>query len=137
MSDAARNLARLPQVDALLQRQDAQQAIAEHGRGPFTDAVRATLDDARTRVRAGDAVPHPDEIVADATARLRSQRSQRLRRVINATGVVLHTNLGRAPLSGAARAAVQEASTLARARARVARAEASSPARDCEMTSAA
>lgn len=103
-------LARLPQVDAVLRQPELASAIAEAGHAAVTDAVRAVLDDARTEVRAGASPPGPHEVVTAVAERLAAGRRDRLQRVINATGVLLHTNLGRAPLSTAARAAVAEAS---------------------------
>ncbi len=102
-------LSRLPQVDALLRREDAAALIETHGRRPLTEALRAGLDDARERVREGQPPPRPAEILASAGAALARRDARRLTRVINATGVVLHTNLGRAPLSAAARQAVVDA----------------------------
>jgi L-seryl-tRNA(Ser) seleniumtransferase len=102
-------LARLPQVDAVLERHDAGDVIAEYGREPFARALRTELDAARDRIRRGGPVPRADELVAAAHTRLEAHRGGRLQRVVNATGVVLHTNLGRAPLSADARAAVAAA----------------------------
>lgn len=103
------DLSRLPKVDVLLDRRDAAEAIRHYGRGPFTDALRAVLDRIRATARRGVALPPEDEIVAEAADAVGAHRDRRLTRVINATGVVLHTNLGRAPLSAAARAAAAEA----------------------------
>ena len=107
--DVRAALARLPQVDALLRRSDTADAIEEHGHRVVADALRAELEHARERIRDGGAPPREEELVAAADARLDRQRAARLTRVVNATGVVLHTNLGRAPLSAAAREAVLEA----------------------------
>ncbi len=107
--DVRAALSRLPQVDALLRRSDAERAIDGHGRRAFTDALRAELDEARRLVRDGGAAPDDAGLVAGAVARLDRRRRERLTRVVNATGVVLHTNLGRAPLSADARAAVADA----------------------------
>jgi L-seryl-tRNA(Ser) seleniumtransferase len=67
-----------------------------------TAVARAELAARREAIRAGGPAPGEDELVAGAQERLRPS----LRRVLNATGVVVHTNLGRAPLSQSARAAV-------------------------------
>jgi L-seryl-tRNA(Ser) seleniumtransferase len=68
--------------------------------------ARAELEERRAALLAGED-PGDDDLVAAARARLRPS----LRRVLNATGVVVHTNLGRAPLAAAARDAVTEAAT--------------------------
>lgn len=111
--DVRERLASLPQVDALLRRSDAVAAIDEHGRRAVTDALRGELESARERIREGAPPPAPPELVRAAVARLDGRRARRLQRVINATGVVLHTNLGRAPLSATAREAVLEAAGYA------------------------
>lgn len=103
------DLSRLPQVDVLLSRDDTADAIALHGRGPVTDALRQALDRIRSSARRGVSLPQAAEIVAEAAAAVATHRGRRLTRVVNATGVVLHTNLGRAPLSAPARAAVADA----------------------------
>jgi L-seryl-tRNA(Ser) seleniumtransferase len=59
-------------------------------------------------VLAGDTCPPPEQIEATVLARLAAEAKGSLRRVVNATGVVIHTNLGRAPLSQAAIAAMAE-----------------------------
>jgi L-seryl-tRNA(Ser) seleniumtransferase len=106
MSDPRRQL---PSVNALLER-DAIRALLEQApRSVVVDAVRATIDGART-----GAVPAPrDDTEWAAAVSAALERSQRpsLRRVINATGVVLHTNFGRAPLATAAIEAMQRAAT--------------------------
>ncbi|MEX2503974.1 MAG: L-seryl-tRNA(Sec) selenium transferase [Egicoccus sp.] len=108
--EAADPRARLPQLDALLRHPDAAAPIADHGRRAFVAALRAELDDARARLAGGRGpVPRPGDLVAAADDAVHRRRAAGLTRVINATGVVLHTNLGRAPLSAAARAAVAEA----------------------------
>ena len=67
-------------------------------------AARQTIEQQRAAIRAG--APLADDLVAAARERLAHLDALSLRRVINATGVILHTNLGRAPLPAAAREAV-------------------------------
>jgi len=71
----------------------------------LVDAVRSAVDDARARVEAGGAVPDEAEVVAAARARVAAQRTRLLQPLVNATGVLLHTNLGRAPVADEALAA--------------------------------
>ena len=101
MSDARRNL---PSVSALLERDAIKALLQEAPRSVVVDAVRATIDHAR----AGSAMPRNDgEWAAAVSAALSRAQRPALRRVINATGVVLHTNLGRAPLAQVALDAIQ------------------------------
>jgi L-seryl-tRNA(Ser) seleniumtransferase len=86
----------LPSVDELTRELDDPLA---------TDAARALLDRAREQIRNGD---DPGDLRARLRADLSASRTQSLRRVLNATGVIVHTNLGRAPLADAALARVRE-----------------------------
>ncbi|MGN6815855.1 MAG: L-seryl-tRNA(Sec) selenium transferase, partial [Solirubrobacterales bacterium] len=72
-------------------------------------AAREAIEAAREEVLAGEPAPSKEEIGARANFHLARLTTPSLRRVINATGVVLHTNLGRAPLAPAAVAQVTEA----------------------------
>ena len=65
-----------------------------------TGAARAAIDEARGRIRAGNEPPSLQEIVDSAGGRISDHGKTVLQRVVNATGVMLHTNLGRAPLGG-------------------------------------
>lgn len=103
------DLSRLPQVDAVLRDPDAEPVVETYGRRPFTTAVREVIGEARDQAKKGAPVPDPDEIITAAALRLEDRRGGRLTRVVNATGVVVHTNLGRAPLSAAAREAMAAA----------------------------
>jgi L-seryl-tRNA(Ser) seleniumtransferase len=108
------DLSALPQVDALLRRDDVGALVDRYGRGPVTEALRAVLAEVRERARGGAAeVPPVERLVGRTTARLAARDARGLQRVINATGVILHTNLGRAPLSARAREAVAAASGYA------------------------
>ncbi len=93
---------RVPATTEVLGDPRLQAAAARLGRSIVKDAVRGALDRARTGELLADQVPQA--VLAELPATAAS-----LQRVLNATGVVVHTNLGRAPLSAAAVAAVQEA----------------------------
>jgi L-seryl-tRNA(Ser) seleniumtransferase len=98
-------LRELPSVDELLGRQELEALVAKHGRPLVLAAARAALERAREEVRAG--FP-PGDLAERTTLELRARLRPNLRRVLNATGVVVHTNLGRAPLAGAALDRVRE-----------------------------
>ena len=99
----------VPSVDALLRSEPGRRAAASLGRPVLKRTLSAVL--ARVREDAANGAPPPphDEILARAS-QLASWATSGLTPVINATGVVLHTNLGRAPLpASAARAAARAA----------------------------
>ena len=93
----------------------ARELAARFPRAAVVDAVRDALDALRRAVLAGEA--SPEGLCADSLARslfetvrtaLEPTRHRHLRRVINGTGIIIHTNLGRAPLAEPAVAAVAE-----------------------------
>ncbi len=94
MTDQRRQL---PSVDRLMHQAAVQELLHLAPRGAVVAAVRESLEAARTR-RAGP----PDDWEEDIRERLARGTGAELRPVLNATGVVLHTNLGRAPLAEAA-----------------------------------
>ena len=96
MTDTRREL---PSVSALLLTPVVQQLLAVHPRRVVLEAVRRTLDAART---AGGKQRSEEQWGASIAAAVADANRASLRPVINATGVVLHTNLGRAPLAEAA-----------------------------------
>ncbi|MEJ5200148.1 MAG: L-seryl-tRNA(Sec) selenium transferase, partial [Anaerolineae bacterium] len=96
----------LPSVDRLLAHRSLAAAIAGHGRELAVQAARDVLAEARGRIQAGEPAPSLAELAAAAAQRLADTARGTLYPVINATGVIIHTNLGRAPLSAAARAAM-------------------------------
>jgi L-seryl-tRNA(Ser) seleniumtransferase len=96
----AASLRSLPAVHELAARLDAPHALA-------VAAARLAIDERRTAWLAGQ--PGDGDLVARAHEVLETLERPSLRRVINATGVILHTNLGRAPLSARAREAVAQA----------------------------
>jgi len=103
-------LSKLPSVDKLLAQPATQTLAASFGHALTVDALRAALDNARQSIRAGGGPPEPDALVLSAESKLREWTTPRPRAVINATGVIIHTNLGRAPLSPSALAAMQSIS---------------------------
>jgi L-seryl-tRNA(Ser) seleniumtransferase len=97
----------LPAVDAVLRGRSAEALVGRYGRAAATSAVREVLDRVRREIWCGEEPETSEEAVAAAADRLLSGRG--LRRVVNATGVVLHTNLGRSVLSERAVEAVLQA----------------------------
>ena len=103
----------IPSVEQLRQRETMQALETRYGRAALLDALRAETGELRDRLAAGrlaaitvaDAV---DAIEQGTEARLRAAMRPSLIRTINATGVIVHTNLGRAPLSEAAVSRVRE-----------------------------
>lgn len=91
--------------------QDAAAPLAvSFGRQALTDAVRHILDELRQGIREGrvSSLPSAAALLKSAAEELAIRQRPHLRRVINATGIVLHTNLGRAPLAAEAIAAVAD-----------------------------
>lgn len=97
----------LPSVDALLN--VASDLISLYGRDFVRGAIRAVLDETRQQVLAGNS-PNIDEaiLITHVQTYIAQQLQPSLRPVINATGVIIHTNLGRAPLSLTALKAMQD-----------------------------
>ncbi|HET9554183.1 MAG TPA: L-seryl-tRNA(Sec) selenium transferase [Anaeromyxobacteraceae bacterium] len=92
---------KLPKADRLLAAADRAGFVARLGHEPVMAAVRAELEGRRRAVLGGAPCPPAEAIEAALLARLADEGRGSLRRVVNATGVVIHTNLGRSPLSAA------------------------------------
>ena len=107
-ADAAR-LRDLPSVDQILRTPAGQEATAEFGHLQASAAVRRALDDARRSVRQGGEPPDAASVAADAASALATNALSTARPVLNLTGTVLHTNLGRALLAEVAIEAAAEA----------------------------
>ncbi len=100
----------LPSVDRVMSDSRVDALSRAHSRRAVLELVRDRLAAARRRIAENGAdAPGLDELASDVVARAETRFGAWPRRVINATGVVLHTNLGRAPLSDAASDAVREA----------------------------
>jgi L-seryl-tRNA(Ser) seleniumtransferase len=106
-------LRHLPSIDALLRRESLRDLTVRIGREAVRNRLREVLTQLRNELGStpGNGLT-PESLATEIERRLRddlTRRSQSLiRRVINATGVVIHTNLGRAPLSRAALTAINE-----------------------------
>jgi L-seryl-tRNA(Ser) seleniumtransferase len=98
----------LPSVDQALQRPEVQALVGVHGRPAVVRALRAALDALRLSADPGSLESALARLPDDVAARVEAAARPSLRRVVNATGVVVHTNLGRAPLSPEAAARVAD-----------------------------
>ena len=92
----------LPSVDRVMASDAVIALTASYPRDWVVDLVRQQIDQARNRIREGGAAPNTGELAESVCRELRSMTRVTPRKVINATGVVIHTNMGRAPLSRAA-----------------------------------
>ena len=106
----------LPSIDALLRTATGQSIRTMSGPEQVTATARQVIDELRAEILDGTLKTSDGDgastLAIEAEKRLaklhEAQTTHRVRRVINATGVILHTNLGRAPLSEAARFAIAE-----------------------------
>ncbi len=103
----------LPSVDEILKIPGVETLSGRHGLAPVTDAARAVVARLRNEIASGLLDKHALELALTGIAeaiegQLRRALTHSLRPVINATGVILHTNLGRAPLAEAALALIRE-----------------------------
>ncbi len=106
----------LPSIDQLLRLEGLQSTIVASGRDTLRDRLRHVIDHFRKEILAGSVSPElmaSQEVIAQEIVRRVEElftvsKLMKLQRVINATGVILHTNLGRAPLSPAAIAAIED-----------------------------
>lgn len=115
--DKSELLRQLPAVHEVLQAPPVAGLLAVYPRSMVTEAVRAVLGGIRRQIAAGESLPVPSEaelllfVAREAGKAVEREARPNLRRVINATGVVLHTNLGRAVLSAEAQQAIQMAAS--------------------------
>jgi len=92
-------LKEIPSIDSLLKEEKAQKFIHHFGRELTLKAARVSLDQIRNSVKNGSPVPEIRRILKNIEAILEVWLKPSLTPVINATGIIIHTNLGRAPLS--------------------------------------
>lgn len=102
----------IPSVDYLLNLPVMVALQEQYGHEWCLKAVRQVLEEIRSDIKTTEVSPTDDNIVFQVESLLKSQSSTSLQAVINATGVVLHTNLGRAPLC---QAALEEVSRIGQA----------------------
>jgi L-seryl-tRNA(Ser) seleniumtransferase len=102
----------IPSIEQIRQTPAIQPLMVAYGHDAVVNALREEAEVLRQRLASGDALPDPDAavdaIVAGAARRLSSALMPSLRRVLNATGVIVHTNLGRAPLATSAAERLRE-----------------------------
>ena len=116
ISTASELFRKLPSVDDVMRRTAISGLVASYGHEPVTDATRDVLARLRQEITSGlldeDALQLAlSGLVAAIEKQLRRALSYSLRPVINATGVILHTNLGRAPLGDAGIEHIRETAT--------------------------
>lgn len=91
---------RLPKVDAFLKRPEVERLCSSYPRWVVVESIRRMLEEKRRQIKEGlEPSVDLEDLVAELERRVPYEALPSLRRVINATGVVLHTNLGRAPLA--------------------------------------
>ena len=102
MSDLRMQFRNLPSVDSVLADKDVAAATKSFDRDWVVDLVREALESAREQIRQGGDSLDAGQVATSVCQRIDDILRAEPRQVINATGVVNHTNLGRAPLSRAA-----------------------------------
>ncbi len=100
-----KDLRAIPSVDRLLQLPESQQLVIQYGHTLVVNSLRSCLEGIRNNDK--DKQPSGDEIIEMAAESLYKRMSPSLVRVINATGVILHTNLGISPLSNETISAIE------------------------------
>lgn len=110
--DSAQLLRQLPSVHELLSHDSLAELVKKFGHNVVRDVARGCLEGHRLHIlegSLGDEVPTAEMLVTEIAAVLRLRQQTKIRRVINATGILLHTGLGRAPLAATAAEAVAQA----------------------------
>jgi len=109
---------KLPSVDEVLRSPEAQRWMTQSSRAVVTAAVREVLATTRQAILQAadeavlDTLPLLPTILQQVQAQLQEQQAYHLRRLINATGVIVHTNLGRSLLAPSAVANLRESSGI-------------------------
>ena len=87
----------LPAVSKLLALPEVRSLIDLHGKELITFSIRNTLDHFRTSINKGTPAPAIEQIIVKVKELINLSAGRSLKKVINATGVIIHTNLGRSP----------------------------------------
>jgi L-seryl-tRNA(Ser) seleniumtransferase len=103
-------LRKIPSVERVLSTDSMRQLQASYSREHLVNIVREVLAEIRTSVQSGNSMPSLEEVTEVVRTRIGRQQQDWPKHVINATGVILHTNLGRAPLSKQAIRAIKATS---------------------------
>lgn len=101
----------IPAVEALLQTAPVTALTARYGRPLVLDGIRSVLAEIRENTGEGGSIPDREALASLVETRLDGWLKPSLAPVINATGVILHTNLGRAPMSAAAIQSIADVSS--------------------------
>jgi L-seryl-tRNA(Ser) seleniumtransferase len=104
-------LRQIPSVDQLIKTETVMNCISEYGRPLTVQAIRKVLEEVRSIHSDGDPIPVEEDLLNRVIGKLASWTAPTLQPVINATGVILHTNLGRAPISSSAIQAIKTAAS--------------------------
>jgi len=99
-------LRKLPSVESMLQSEKLQPYLRERGHTVVVQSIRDAIDASRRLIANGEPSPSLEKLLEAVLSDLETRGAATIGRVINATGVIIHTNLGRAPLSEDARAAM-------------------------------
>lgn len=113
MSDMYELLTKIPKIDVIFQNQEWKRISKEYAGSVLKTALNNVLDTIREKIKNGElhVVPTVEEIINETEKKVREIISARLKRVINATGVIVHTNLGRSILPKRAVEAIMNASS--------------------------
>ena len=104
-------LRKLPSVDKLLQTSELASLCNQHSRSVVVTAARTELDSARQKILAGETAVTEEQLIGAIVTRASADIKPSLQPVINGTGVIIHTNLGRALLSNRAQQAMIQAAS--------------------------
>jgi len=101
-------LRQLPSIDQFINTEAMTGCISRYGRPLTIESIRLVLNKIRSQYTPGDSIPSEIDLTSMIVEQLETWTALTLREVINATGVIIHTNLGRAPISDSALQAIKE-----------------------------